>query len=201
LAEVEAGDLMAKETAQQIVADVLARHGRLDLLVNNAGLNIAARTWKQLSPDGIETLIDGNLTSAFYCAAAVLAPMRAAGRGLLVHTSSMSGRFLSPLSGPGYTAAKHGLCAMSHTINIEECTRGIRSTVICPGEVATPILDKRPVPVPPEDRARMVQPQDVADLVLYVATAPAHVCLNEILITPTWNRGYVAMQQQAHVKV
>jgi NADP-dependent 3-hydroxy acid dehydrogenase YdfG len=90
---------------------------------------------------------------------------------------------------------------MSHTINIEECTRGIRSTVICPGEVATPILDKRPVPVPPEDRARMVQPQDVADLVLYVATAPAHVCLNEILITPTWNRGYVAMQQQAHVKV
>jgi NADP-dependent 3-hydroxy acid dehydrogenase YdfG len=200
-ASVAPGDLMQKDTAARIVSELLARHGRLDLLVNNAGLNIQARTWKQLSPDGIDELIRGNLSSAFWCTAAALAPMRAAGDGVLIHTSSMSGRFISPLSGPGYTAAKHGVCAMSHTINIEECVHGIRSTVICPGEVATPILDQRPVPVSPEERARMVQPEDVADLILYVATLPPHVCLNEVLITPTWNRGYVALRQQGHVKV
>ena len=74
---------------------------------------------------------------------------------------------------------------------------GIRSTAICPGEVATPILDRRPVPVSAEDRARMVQPEDVADLVAYVAKLPPHVTLNEIQITPTWNRGYVAALQQS----
>jgi len=81
--------------------------------------------------------------------------------------------------------------AMSHSINMEECVNGIRSTVLCPAEVATPILDKRPVPVTPEDRARMLQPDDLAALILFVATRPKHVCLNEVVISPTWNRGYV----------
>ena len=60
-----------------------------------------------------------------------------------------------------------------------------------PGEVATPILDRRPVPVGQEDRARMLQSEDVADLIRYVATLPKHVCINEVLVTPTWNRSYV----------
>jgi NADP-dependent 3-hydroxy acid dehydrogenase YdfG len=81
---------------------------------------------------------------------------------------------------------------MSHSINMEECVNGIRSCVVCPGEVATPILDKRPVPVSAEDRARMVQPADCADLIRYIASLPKHVCINEVMITPTWNRGYVS---------
>jgi NADP-dependent 3-hydroxy acid dehydrogenase YdfG len=112
----------------------------------------------------------------------------------------MAGRSVGPLSGAAYTAAKHGVVGMSHSINCEECVNGIRSTVICPGEVATPILDRRPVPVSAEDRARMLQSEDVGDLVLYIATLPAHVCLNEVWITPTWNRGYVAALKQGHVK-
>ena len=95
------------------------------------------------------------------------------------------------LSGPGYSAAKHALVAASHSINMEECSNGIRSCVICPGEVATPILEHRPVPVSAEERARMLQPEDLGDLVLFVATRPKHVCLNEVLISPTWNRGYI----------
>ncbi len=81
---------------------------------------------------------------------------------------------------------------MSHTINMEECVNGIRSTALCPGEVATPILDKRPVPVSAEDRAKMVQPEDCGDLIRTIACLPPHVCINEVWITPTWNRGYVA---------
>jgi NADP-dependent 3-hydroxy acid dehydrogenase YdfG len=67
--------------------------------------------------------------------------------------------------------------------------------VICPGEVATPILANRPVPVSDEDRARMLQAEDLGDLILYVATRPKHVCLNEILISPTWNRSYIRQAQ------
>ena len=89
---------------------------------------------------------------------------------------------------------------MSHCINCEECVNGIRSTVLCPGEVATPILDQRPVPVSTQDRARMLQPEDVADLIVYVATLPAHVCLDEVWINPTCNRGCAAALAQAHVR-
>src|SRR5947209_2764013 len=111
---------------------------------------------------------------------------------VLSHTASLAGRLVSNLSGPAYTAAKHGLVAMSHSINMQECVNGIRSCAVLPGEVATPILDKRPVPVSPEERARMVQPEDVADLILYLACLPPHVVINEVMITPTWNRAYVA---------
>jgi NADP-dependent 3-hydroxy acid dehydrogenase YdfG len=140
----------------------------------------------------VDELVRGNLSSAFYAATVALPMMRAQKDGVLIHTASMAGRNVSPLSGPGYTAAKHGVVAMSHAINQEECVNGIRSCVICPGEVATPILDKRPNPVGAEERAKMVQSEDVGDLVRYVACLPPHVVLNEIWITPTWNRSYVA---------
>jgi NADP-dependent 3-hydroxy acid dehydrogenase YdfG len=84
---------------------------------------------------------------------------------------------------------------------MEECANGIRSTVVCPGEVATPILDKRPVPVSKADRDRMLQSADVGDLIRYIACLPAHVCVNEVMVSPTANRGYLAAQAQGHVKV
>ena len=92
------------------------------------------------------------------------------------------------MSGAAYSAAKHGVVAMSHTINMEECVNGIRSCVVCPGEVATPILDKRPIPITKEERARMAQSEDVGDLIRYVACLPPHIVINEVMINPTWNR-------------
>jgi NADP-dependent 3-hydroxy acid dehydrogenase YdfG len=191
-AHVQPGDLMSASAVEKIAAFIKDKFGRLDILVNNAGLNVSERDWRQLTPAAVDELIHGNLSSAFYCVTAALPMMRAQKDGILIHTASMAGRFVSPLSGPGYTAAKHGVVAMSHSINMEECINGIRSCVVCPGEVATPILDKRPVPVSAEDRAKMVQPEDCGDLIRYIASLPKHVCINEVLITPTWNRGYVS---------
>jgi len=88
------------------------------------------------------------------------------------------------------------MVAMSHTINMQECLNGIRSTVFLPGEVATPILDQRPNPVSAEERARMLQPQDCADLMLYIAGLPKRLVMNEVMLTPAHNRGYVAQIQQ-----
>jgi NADP-dependent 3-hydroxy acid dehydrogenase YdfG len=183
---------MKAAAVTRIAADIDKKFGRCDILVNNAGLNIVERKWSQLTPAGAELVIDGNLSSAFYCSTAVLPMMRKRKDGVLIHTSSMAGRFIGGFSGPIYTAAKHGVVAMSHSINMEECVNGIRSTVFLPGEVATPILDKRPNPVGPEARARMVQAADCGDLIRYIACLPKHVVMNEVMLAPTWNRSYVA---------
>ena len=191
-AVVKAGDLMKSSSVNSIAKAIDKQFGRCDILVNNAGLNILERQWAKLTPAGAEQVIDGNLSSAFYCTTAVLPMMRKRKDGVLIHTSSMAGRHPSTLSGAAYSAAKHGVVAMSHTINMEECVNGIRSCVVCPGEVATPILDRRPIPVSKEERARMAQSEDVGDLIRYVACLPPHIVINEVMINPTWNRGYVA---------
>jgi NADP-dependent 3-hydroxy acid dehydrogenase YdfG len=196
-AMVEAADLTKAADVDAVVKRVLGKFSRLDILVNNAGVNILDRAWKKLSPDGIDALVQGNLSSAFYCARAVLPAMRAQGGGQMIHTASMAGRNVSPLSGPGYTAAKHAVVAMSHTINMEECVNNIRSTALLPGEVNTPILKNRPNPLSEEDLARMLQPEHCGDLIRYLACLPDGVTINEVWITPTWNRGYVATLQRA----
>lgn len=171
--------------AAQEVAD---RLGGPDILVNNAGTNILRRHWHQLTPDGVRQLIDGNLTAPFLTSLAVLPAMKARGGGLIVQIASMAAKHTKGPSGPGYVAAKHGFAALSATLNDENNIHNIRSTVICPGEVNTPILDLRPEPVPEEERARMLQPEDIAAAVLFVATLPERVCIPEILATPTHNR-------------
>ena len=191
-ADVLAGDLMKAASVTKIAKAIEKKYRRCDILVNNAGLNILERQWAKLTPANAQLVIEGNLSSAFYCSTAVLPMMRKNKGGVLIHTSSMAGRHPSLLSGPAYSAAKHGVVAMSHTINQEECVNGIRSCALLPGEVATPILDKRPAPVTAAERKRMAQSEDVGDLIRYVACLPAHICINEVWITPTWNRGYVA---------
>jgi NADP-dependent 3-hydroxy acid dehydrogenase YdfG len=190
-ATVLAGDMMDRDRVMAMAASIESTYRALHILVNNAGLNVLERSWSVLSAENANHVIEANLSSAFYGVIAVLPMMRRQGDGLLIHTSSWAGRFVSRVSGPAYAAAKHGVVAMSHAINQEEFRHGIRSTVICPAEVATPILDKRPVPVSAEDRAKMLQSEDLARSVLHVASAPKHVCINEIVISPTWNRSYL----------
>lgn len=190
---VQSGDLSEAKQCKKIAGAIEKKYGRLDILVNNAGMNILKRSWSELDTAGVDQVVDANLSSAFYCVLAVLPMMRKQQSGLLIHTASWAGRFVSPLAGPGYTAAKHAVVAMSYSLNMEEFAYGIRSTVICPGEVATPILDKRPVPVSKADRDKMLQSEDVASSIVHVALAPARVCVNEIVISPTWNRGYLRL--------
>ncbi|HVZ09539.1 SDR family oxidoreductase [Rhodopila sp.] len=195
-AHVQPADLTDKAQVRKVGAYIKATFDRLDILVNNAGVNIVDRHWDKLTPDSIDTMVQGNLTAALYCVTVALPFMRARKDGLLIHTASMAGRFIGNLSGPIYTVAKHGIVAMSHGLNMQECVHGIRSTVFLPGEVATPILDKRPNPVGPEERARMVQPADCGDLIRYIACMPRHLVMNEVHLTPTHNRGYIAALQR-----
>ena len=191
-AHVAPGDLMDPNAVKRIGAFIEDKLSRLDILVNNAGININDRHWDKLTPENAELMITGNLSAAAQCVTVALPIMRWRRDGLIIHTASMAGRFIGGFPGPLYTAAKHGMVAMSHSINMQECVNGIRSCVFLPGEVATAILDKRPNPVSPEERARMVQPQDCADLILYIALLPPRLVMNEVMLSPTWNRAYVA---------
>ena len=190
---VEPGDVMDKAMAPAVVARIIKATGRLDVLVNNAGTNVTARTFAVLTPENLDYVIQANLNGAYYCVLAVLPQMRAQKDGVLIHTSSWAGRYVSPLSGTAYTASKHAVVAMSHSLNMEEFRNGIRSSVICPHEISTPILETRPVKVTEEERARMLQSEDMAHLYVYIATQPPHVCINEVTIAPTWNRAYLNM--------
>ncbi len=198
-AAVEPGDLTDAARVEEIARGILSRFGRLDVLVNNAGVNIRDRATASLKPEGVDTLLSTNLAAAFYCVTSVLPIFRGQGGGLMIHTASWLGRHSHKLAGAGYSAAKHAVVAMSHAINMEEFDNNIRSCALCPGEVATPVLENRPVPVPQEERDRMLQPQDLADMILMICRLPSRVCLNELVISPTWNRMFLSQEQSGLV--
>jgi NADP-dependent 3-hydroxy acid dehydrogenase YdfG len=185
-------DVSDRDRVGEVAAGILARHGRMDVLVNSAGINVKSRNWHNVSLDDWDRIIRIDLDGAFYCAKSVLPNMIEQGDGLIINISSWAGRFVSVVTGPGYTAAKHAMNAMNESLNMEAGIHGVRACSICPGEVATPILDNRPVPVTAEDRAKMVQSEDCGAIIRFVAELPAHVCINELTVSPTWNRGYIA---------
>ena len=172
-------------------AAVKTAFGPVDVLVNNAGANITGRRYDQMANADWRQVIEVNLNGAYACAAAVLPDMRSQRDGVIINISSWAGRYYSKIAGPAYGAAKHGLTAMTATLNMEECVNNIRATAICPAEVSTEIMDRRPEPPSATDRARMLQPEDLGEAVLYVAALPARVCINELVISPTWNRGFI----------
>ena len=182
-----------KKAVAAVAADIEKRRGRIDILVTSAGTNIsgAKRNFKTMSVEGWEDVVQINLNGLFYCCHAVIPGMRARKDGLIINISSWAGRYASALTGPAYNATKRAVIAISESINMEECAHGIRATSILPGEVATPIMRKRPVPPSAEEMARMAQPEDFGKAILFVATMPARSCVNELVIAPTWNRFYL----------
>jgi NADP-dependent 3-hydroxy acid dehydrogenase YdfG len=175
---------------KQAVAKAAERIGRVDILINSAGINDPKRNFFNVSTEAWDRIVGINLSGMFYCVHAVLPGMRSRKDGLIINVSSWAGRYPSTLTGPAYNATKHAVVALTESINMEEGEKGIRATSILPGEVATPILEKRPVPPTPEVRAKMLQAEDLGKTVAFIASLPARACINEIIISPTHNRFY-----------
>jgi NAD(P)-dependent dehydrogenase (short-subunit alcohol dehydrogenase family) len=192
-AEAVALEVSDKKAVFAAAAGIEKRHGRIDILVTSAGTNISGpkRNFKTMSAEGWDEVVAINLNGLFYCCLAVIPGMRARKDGLIINISSWAGRYASSLTGPAYNATKRAVIALSESINMEECMHGIRACSVLPGEVATPIMRKRPVPPSAEEMARMAQPEDFGKAILFVATMPARSCVNELVIAPTWNRFYV----------
>ena len=160
------------------------RFGRIDVLVYATGTNIPDRTLDELTPETWDMMLATNLSGAFHCTQAVLPTMRGQGGGLIVYISSVA-VLLPDASGVSYQAAKHGLVGLAHGTFKEEQDSGVRTTVIFPGLTDTPLVLKRPTPTPPEVIAHALQPEDVAEACLFVASLPARARVPELMLMPS----------------
>ena len=186
--EIAQGDAMDRSGMMVLAKDIQNRYGKLDLLFNNHGINITNRSWGGGNLEGWDEVIDVNVKGAYNCALAALEVMRPQGEGTIITTSSKAGVNYSPRAGVAYGASKHAVMALNQLMNIEEGNNGIRACVLCPGEVETPILDHRPIPVPQEERERLIQSEDMGEIVVFIMKLPARVTLNEVIISPTYTR-------------
>jgi NAD(P)-dependent dehydrogenase (short-subunit alcohol dehydrogenase family) len=175
----------------RVAAAIQNRYERVDILVNSAGVNFAKRYWADTDSATFGDVVAINLNGAAACTLAVLKGMRKRRQGTVINVASFAGWYLGYLTGPAYTASKAAMIALSHSFNIEECVNGLRATALCPGEAATPILKKRPVEPSAEEKARMLQEEDLGRTIRFIAEMPPHVCINELVITPVWNRLYI----------
>jgi NADP-dependent 3-hydroxy acid dehydrogenase YdfG len=183
-------DVADKHAVKAAAQQILDQHGRIDILVTSAGTNATQRNFDVVTSEAWDDVVAINLSGLFYCVHAVLPAMRQQQGGLIINVSSWAGLYASKLTGPAYNATKRAVLALTESINMEECTHGIRATSLLPGEVATPILDKRPVPPSAEQRELMVQAEDMGQAILFVAQMPTRTCINELVISPTLNRFY-----------
>lgn len=166
-----------------LIREIGEREG-IDILVLAAGLNIPGRRLEQLTSASWGDLIAVNLSSAFYCVHSAYAYLRIS-QGSVVLIGSVSGAWPDAAAGAAYQAAKSGLLAFCRGANLEEHEHGIRFSIVLPGLTDTPMLDKRPGPVGRKTRAHCLQPEDVADLCLYIVSIRPEAYIPEVTILPT----------------
>lgn len=158
--------------------------GPIDILVNSAGINVGNRMLANMDPADFDRVMGINTTGTFNCIHAALPIMRRKRSGLIVNIVSLAGLRVMPLAGLPYCVSKFATGALGTFVNLEEAANGIKVTNIYPGETNTPIVDKRPSPPPPEKRAAMLQPEDIAACVVAVAKLPPRAVVPELVITP-----------------
>jgi NAD(P)-dependent dehydrogenase (short-subunit alcohol dehydrogenase family) len=178
-------DVANRDSVRQLFQWTQTTLGPLDILVNSAGTNIKTRSMAEMLPEQWDEVMAINATGVYNCMYFALPGMRAKRDGLIVNISSISGKRAAPLGGIAYDASKFAVTALGTATWNEEAPNGVRITNVFPGEVNTPILEKRPAPVSEERKAKMLLPEDVADMVLAIARLPARAHVPEIIIKPT----------------
>ncbi len=185
----EMADVSTEEGARGAVAFAVRAFGRLDLLVNNAGVMLLGPV-EGADPGDFRRMVDLNLLGVMYATHAALPHFLAAGKGDVVVVSSVAGK-VARGGFAGYSASKFGVSAFAEALRQEMGPRGVRVTLVVPGLVATELADH--VTHGPSRRAieeRMaaltpLRPEDVAGAVLYAVSQPPHVAVGEIVIRPT----------------
>jgi NAD(P)-dependent dehydrogenase (short-subunit alcohol dehydrogenase family) len=177
-------DIGDEATVAKMAATVLGAFPSVELLVNAAGTNTPKRSLEELSLENYRRLMDTNIHGAYYCVQAFVPGMRERKSGTIINIISEAGKAGSAKAGVAYVISKFGMTGLTQSINAEERANGIRACAIFPGDINTPILDLRPNPPPPEARAKMLQPEDVAECVMLVVNLPARAVVEEMLIRP-----------------
>jgi NADP-dependent 3-hydroxy acid dehydrogenase YdfG len=177
-------DIGDNDAVAKMGQEILAKFGSVEVLVNAAGTNAPKRSLEVLSLEDYRAMIDTNLNGAYYITQAFLPAMRAQKSGTIVHIVSDAGKQASPKAGPAYVMSKFGLAGLTQSINAEERSNGIRACAIFPGDIDTPLLDKRPSPPPAEARAKMMRAEDIAECVMLAINLPSRAVIEELIIRP-----------------
>ena len=178
-------DIGNVKAVEKLANRVLAEFKEIEVLVNAAGTNAPKRALEVLALEDFHAMIDTNLHGAYYCVQAFLPQMRARKSGTIINIVSEAGKQASPKAGPAYVMSKFGLAGLTQSINAEERANGIRACAIFPGDIDTPLLDKRPAPPNAAARARMLRPDDVAACALLAISLPPRAVVEEILVRPS----------------
>jgi NAD(P)-dependent dehydrogenase (short-subunit alcohol dehydrogenase family) len=169
-----AGDVAKEDDCRRIVDEHRERHGRLDVLVNSAGIGIAGRV-DELPAKHLDLQLDVNLRGLMLVTAAAL-PLLRESRGLVVNLASIAGTIPSPRL-PVYGAAKAAVIQFTTTLNHAEEEHGVRATAISPGFVDTPMTEWAPV------RAeQMIRPEDCAEIVRLLLRLSPYARIPHIVI-------------------
>lgn len=177
-------DIGDPEAVERTGRAILEKFGTVDVLVNAAGTNAPERSLEVLKLEDYRRMIDTNLNGAYYCVQAFLAQMRERGTGTIVNIISDAAKQASPKAGPAYSMSKAGMVGLTQSINAEERSRGIRACAILPGDIDTPLLNKRPVVPDADARSRMMKAEDIAACVVFCVQLPPRVIVEELLVRP-----------------
>jgi len=168
-------DVTDEASVAQLVAEAVARHGRIDALVNVVGGSRPGKTAIDLTLAEWNELLALNLTSTFLMSRAVLPHMEAAGGGTIVNVSSGAG-LRGMKANPGYIAAKAGVSALTRALAIDHGPNGVRVNAVAPGPIRTPLMDRNRTP---EEIAamgglaimgRIGDPDEIASAILWLSS-------------------------------
>ena len=182
---IHPADLTIGDQAAAIADVALENWGRIDVLVNNAGFSSKVRSVRFVQPEEWDAVFKVNMEGVYRLTQACLPDMIERGEGTVITTSSMSALRPGILGGSPYSDAKAAVRAFSHGLNSELRDRGIRATVIIPGEVDTPILQDRPSVPNSDARQTMMQAEDVARCIHLAATLPQRTVIEELVVMPS----------------
>lgn len=183
-------DVATRRSVESFFAWVERSLGHVDILVNAAGINIRDRSINSMLPDQWDQIMAINATGAYNCIYSVLPQMRSRQSGMIINISSIAGKRAIALGGVAYAASKFAMSALGTCVSNEVGSENIRVTNVYPGEVNTPLLEQRPTPVSDEHRQKILLPEDIAHVVVGLASLPARVHVPEIVIKPVNQQYY-----------
>lgn len=176
-----AADVGQPEQAARAAEQVIGQLGEIDVLVNNAGVLIA-KPFEELSLDDWDTIMNTNVRSLYLMTRAVLPAMRRRQEGSIVNVASLAGRN-GFAGGTAYAASKHAVLGFSRSLMLETRKDNIRVIAICPGSVATSMLQEQPMLK--SEPQRILQPDDVAATIVHAVGLPDRAMVSELDIRPT----------------
>ena len=172
-------DVSVEEQAEALIKKTIDAFGRVDILVNNAGTNVRASIDKVKTPDW-NLILGSNLNGTFFCTRAAIHQMKAQQYGKIINVSSGAGKRGSATRA-AYSAAKHGVVGFGDAVAKDMKGFGITVTAVLPGPIHTPLRRRS---VPEEDPNLLIGSDEVAEVILFLATRGKDVIIPEIAIYP-----------------